>query len=1036
MHAPLVSFPPDIVRASAGAGKTFELTTRYMALLAAGESPDHILATTFTRKAAGEIHDRVLSRLAEAAADEHACRALSAHLQRLGLPGLDCGGARTLLVRLVHHLHRLSICTLDSFFIRIGASFSFELGMPLGWTIIDDVSDRRLQAEAIRGVLNEADHAMLVQLIRLMTGGEVKRAVHAEIMRTVQALYAIYRQTSSEAWHWLIPPRPLSDDRLIAAIAALGELPITPPPPGVVKAIQGDQQRAMARDWLTFLSKGIAAKVVAGEATYSRWSIAPEAQQAYQVLVDHAQAELLGRLANQTRATHTLLERFDSEYRRLKLAHRVMRFDDVTHELARSAVAGESIDLYYRLDAQVRHLLLDEFQDTSLDQWHVLAPIAEEVVAAGGAERSLFCVGDVKQAIYGWRGGVAEIFDHLNAKWPHITPRAHNQTRRCSQPVVDVVNFVFEDLPSNPALARCADAVTRWAGRFSAHTTASTAPGFIRLLTAPRADADQKQLETTLIAAARLVKQIVEQAPGFTVGVLTRSNAAVARLIYELRRPEIGLIASEEGGNPLTDSPAVAVVLSLLRMADHPGDTASRFHVAASPMGAALGFVRFDDHSAATRLASDIRHELMTHGYGATLFRLTELLAGACEQRDLNRLLQLVELGHAYQPRATLRPRDFIDVVNATRIADPTASPVRVMTVHQAKGLEFDSVVLPELDCEIGRVGSVMMLCDRPDPLSPPFRVVRYPRQELRGLEPVLGRMYDQAVAARVQDDLSAFYVAMTRARYALHMLIAPSKENEKTVRCTYAGVLRHTLVGMTPVEPRQELYRRGDVNWFASARPGRPPSQPAPQTLDVKLAPAKSRRRHLLRRTPSSLEGGTHVDIARLMDLRDGGRSFGLAMHLMFQQVQWLDEAEPDAAVLGEAAAAGDDPQRLMEAFTQAVAIPAVRRLLCRSAYTGRDVRLHREQRFIYRDAGTLISGTIDRLVVEEVSGRATAAHVIDFKTDSIADGTPAVEAAVNHYRPQMEAYRRAVAAMHRLERSRVRVTLLFVGPGVAVDV
>src|SRR5438309_5983068 len=105
------SFGHEAVRASAGSGKTHQLTNRYLGLLAAGIGPDAILATTFTRKAAGEILDRVLERLAGAAGNAVAAKKLAAELQ-LQAPQPDFG---LMLRGLLRGLHRVRISTLDSF---------------------------------------------------------------------------------------------------------------------------------------------------------------------------------------------------------------------------------------------------------------------------------------------------------------------------------------------------------------------------------------------------------------------------------------------------------------------------------------------------------------------------------------------------------------------------------------------------------------------------------------------------------------------------------------------------------------------------------------------------------------------------------------------------------------------------------------------------------------------------------------------------------------------------------------------------------
>ena len=143
--------------------------------------------------------------------------------------------------------------------------------------------------------------------------------------------------------------------------------------------------------------------------------------------------------------------------------------------------------------------------------------------------------------------------------------------------------------------------------------------------------------------------------------------------------------------------------MSLLRLADHPGDSDR----AVSP-GASRRWPRrseLADHRrrrrGGPRRARTLRRQLLDDGYGATVYAWARRLAASCDARDLSRLQQLVELAYDYQPRSTLRTSDFIRLVEQQRIADPTSSDVRVMTIHQAKGLQFDVVFLPELDGEL-----------------------------------------------------------------------------------------------------------------------------------------------------------------------------------------------------------------------------------------------------------------------------------------------------------------------------------------------
>ena len=205
--------------------------------------------------------------------------------------------------------------------------------------------------------------------------------------------------------------------------------------------------------WEDFLGKGLAAKILAGEDTFSRQPISQEVVDAYEPLIRHAKAVIIGRFADQTEATQKLLERFDAAYQALKFSERALRFEDITRKLGAAEVADRLDDVLYRLDARVCHLLLDEFQDTSPSQWRVLRPLAQRVVRNGAGE-SFFCVGDVKQAIYGWRGGVAEIFEVLDKELQGLQPDSLNQSRRSSQVVIDCVNRVFSGLAANSVMQK------------------------------------------------------------------------------------------------------------------------------------------------------------------------------------------------------------------------------------------------------------------------------------------------------------------------------------------------------------------------------------------------------------------------------------------------------------------------------------------------------------------------------------------------------------------------------------------------------
>lgn len=1057
-----------IIRASAGTGKTYQLSNRYIGLVADGTAAEQILAATFARKAAGEILDRVLTRLADAALQPGKLAELAA---AIGDSTLDRAKCLLLLRGLIRRLHRLRIGTLDSFFVQMAGSFSLELGLPPGWRIVDELTDLRVRAEAIQNILREDSASMLLTLVHLLGKGEASRSVTAQVTDVVAALYGVYCDTDDEAWHMLPLQKALTADELAAARERFEQF-LDLPNKHFSNAHVKHVEAAASEDWGAFVEKGVAQAIISGKETFQRAPIGAELKAVYRPLIDHARAELINRLVHQTRATHSLLARFDAIYRKLKAGRRGLRFDDITRSLSHGFSRGRIREVSFRLDALVAHLLLDEFQDTSLQQWDVVRPFAEQVAAEIG--RSFFCVGDVKQAIYGWRGGESEIFDAVGEQLPRLEQQDLTTSYRSSPIVIDTVNAVFQGIAQNESLATFPDVAAAWSVRCAEpHSTAkSDLRGHACLVVAPATNEGDSQELTTLSFAAAEVARLSRENPGRSVGVLVRRNAAVGRLIYELRsRHQVR--ASEEGGNPLTDSNGVQLILSLLRLADHPGDTAARFHVANSPLGVLVEIEADDAERTQNRQAPivglNIRTQLLADGYGKTVYDWVRGLAPSCDERELSRLMQLVELAYAYEPEATLRPRDFVEYVESKRVEDPSSANVRVMTVHQAKGLEFDIVVLPELDGDLkGR--PPLAVVGRERPMTPALLVSRYAGAAVQALLPrELQPLFESWPNRLVNESLCLLYVALTRAVHALHMIIAPSKPNAKTWPKTYAGVLRSALAPATSAEPGAVLYERGDRDWSkheplrrpfagaddAPAKGAVSEGEPVIETVSVLLKTGHPRRRGLLRQSPSGLQGtgAGHRPLAHLLRLEPStGMDRGSLIHAWLEQVDWLDDGEPDDDVLRRVfrrfAASGLGWDKELAEFRRLLERPGVRQALRRQTYQApaglglapelcRELQQHpiaveacRERTFAIRQDDVLLNGSIDRLVLLRHGDRIVAADIVDYKTDSVP--TPAdIDAKVETYRPQIEAYRRAVAQFTGLDTARITARLLFTGPG-----
>ena len=1052
-----------LIRASAGTGKTFRLTNRYLKLLIDGVEPHDILAVTFTRKAAGEIFERVLKRLAEAAVDEKACQELATSLDKELTPA-KCAA---LVARTTRQLHRLRIGTLDSFFARIASSFSLELGLPPDWQIASVLEDETLRRAAIEQMLTNEAPADVQTLLLSLTKDEARRSISRRIRDTVEDLYTIFQTTEEKAWDLPVIRAP-TPDKVAVAIQRLADVSFSDK--RFVNARDGDVKRALAGDWREFVGAGIAAKVLAQETTYYKKEIPSDVMADYELLLSQARAVLVGELAQRTKGTYTLLAQFDHTYQAVKKQFRWLRFEDVTRSVRDLEQFGGVDRVAFRLDAPINHLLLDEFQDTSPDQWEVLRPFAEWTMEADKA-RSFFCVGDVKQAIYGWRGGEAELFDAIDQELDGVVSESMDQTYRSAPDVIATVNQVFTGASRHPNLDRAESAVADWCRRYRPQESKRpNLAGFASLLTAPLAGEGEKQGEVTARCAAEQVAALSRQAPQHSIGVLVRTNRALAQMIFLLRQLDVP--ASEEGGSALTDAASVHLMLSAMRLADHPGDTVARYHLAHSPIAEVLGLKDANGGVRAVYVAQSIRKQLVCDGYGTVVRRWSDVLAPYCTRHEESRLQQLVGLAYDYEGKATLRTDDFIDFIGEQKVSDPSEVRVRVMTIHQSKGLEFDMVVLPELDVSLTGSTTPAFVTKRPTPTAPVERVCRYANDKVQQVLPeVLQAMFAATTGRTVQESLSVLYVALTRPKHALHIIIAPAKnaEKEKKIPATMAGLLRVALAEGELALPSTVLFKRGEPDWaaaatFAEGMPLMPERMQIVRPVWPAVKGGSGRRRNLEHIAPSSLEGGVGRGVGDVLRSEPSASLLrGSIVHSLFGLIHWLEDGPPTVGQLDAVTAkflhqpefAALDLAALLTEFRDLLEYPFVDGLLREATY--RDpvgspllsqipstadlanlrLEVHNEFPFAVRDERGLINGSIDRLILILDSERVIAAEVLDYKTDTWAINSPEVEGEkVDFYRAQIDAYRRVVTIMTGLEAEQIACRLLFVCQGKVVVV
>ena len=190
------------ISASAGSGKTYTLTNRFIYLLHAFEQPERIIALTFTRTAAGEFFHKIIEKLCDAAEDPSKAASLSKELAITA----DCARYHHLLKLLIHSMHKLNLQTLDSFFFRVVSSFALELGLSGSLKLLDESSEPRMRNEVRDSIvhrpgeltteLNEFWHAF-----KQATYGQEARSIEKVVSEFIEQLYALYLDTpDADRW--------------------------------------------------------------------------------------------------------------------------------------------------------------------------------------------------------------------------------------------------------------------------------------------------------------------------------------------------------------------------------------------------------------------------------------------------------------------------------------------------------------------------------------------------------------------------------------------------------------------------------------------------------------------------------------------------------------------------------------------------------------------------------------------------------------------------------------------------------------------
>ena len=1055
----------SLIKASAGTGKTFSLATRFIRLMMFDNvRPEAIVALTFSRAAAQEIYVKILQRLAKASANAEDAKEEWRHL--LDDFGKDEDGKdkvkdgekklreilsrniphdmlafRNLLRQLVESQHLGTIATIDSFILRFIQNFPKEMGFQNAVEVLDPIDESDAVEDALRRALScNGDRGREIALaFSKAKDGDCSRTCIDSISRIL-----------SDGWRNFVIANPKCRDWTVESMCDALGVPMNSTCPDLsgirVNEIQRRNARAPEADFIDyartydghecFLTGDKKEEMIRffwdnPDATswnykyYKEYVLdcGAEGAAAIRGAIRHMMNVYLKCMLEKVKAKIDLVKAVEAEYSRMTRRAGKLTFDDFAkftaeNELSKRGIAIKNVQ--FRFDSKFDHWALDEFQDTSELQWQCLKELVTEVAVEGrtSGSRSAMVVGDLKQSIYTWRGASAKPFDEISRSEEFDgCSRDIKESHRYGPNITNFINKVFGagGISANGVIpAVCMPSVEEWGKGWKDHFSKQD-EDYVRVIYATK-DEDEEEDDEILPTLRDELKKLwaihQEENSADTVGVLVRANSYGVKVAEYLRRN--GLPAVWEGVNTVHDLPVVQAVLALLRLAEHPGDSA------AWEMVNGIFPVRekvFPALRGAAAVSAEVSRMLSRQGLARTLKEICEKLDERFDESSIapERLRQLVEAGAAFEGRSSGGVDDFIAFLSKSQKRELAASSkvIRVLSIHRSKGLSINHVFVPLHEGK--RDASAI---DRPSFRAPLFDsdqkwVLPHLPKGMEAFNPKTSAAYDRMRNDRLMESLRTYYVALTRAVKSM-FVIFPDDSNPSDYG---KGVLMRDLI----------VHAVGTLPYEMGAYPTCKPKDKGEAGKGGDHGVAHNVWRHqgerevIERVSPSGIASFAHGKPGVPFDADYGAAAKrGVDVHAEYAKIEWADDA-----------IAASLPEAFREAFLKPSPEATVWRERSYEFFRGRPEEEGRPR------GGSWETGQFDRVVFTGDDENRSAV-IYDFKTnvknESETDSAFAARMRENYAR-QMGQYKKALASLTGIPPSRITAKLLLMSTGEALN-
>ncbi|GAA9001970.1 RecB-like helicase [Helicobacter pylori] len=727
------------LKASAGSGKTFALSVRFLALLFKGANPSEILTLTFTKKATAEMKERILDYLKilqkeslENEKEKEKSQNILKELEekyRLD-PSFVQNSAPKIYQRFLNAEIRIS--TIDAFFQSILRKFCWFVGLSANFEVNEDTKahQQQLNESFLSALNNEQLEELSVFIAQCLSYDSYTSDSVLERLRFLKNKLYLFdpnkKEPAFDEEGFLEKLRNLN--RQIQSVETASDT--------AKKAIKCDDFRGFLNSSLTWLKK---------KGEYRDFKKIKDEIPTLESECEEIENDLKRYYEAKESALFKKFPKFIQLYDKATSKIQALDFDaikDKVHALLKGYEEVPAEFFYFRLDSKIAHILIDEFQDTSLNDYKILAPFIDEIKAGIGQakwHRSVFFVGDVKQSIYGFRGSFSSLFESVSKDFYHDNlPFNH----RSSPLIINYVNTIFKKAYQNSPTAYLEQKYPK------ASSNKHARDGYVKVSLV----ADEREL---------LLKQILQEAKNLLehridpkdITILCATNDDALEIKNYLQQNLSTIRPSTESSAKLSQFVESKIIKNALEYA-----------LAEEP------YKPFYKHSV-LKLAGYLHDDAIAlvgfnpkkESVASFVWKVMEWfeLYGECAQICLELAVGCEDAN------------EFLEKLEAKEIASFKAKGTQIMTIHKSKGMQFPYVIVCE---RLGKPKSnnSNQFLEEYDGTELTRLYYRMKNREV--VDKDYARALDKEEAAKDHEETNVYYVAFTRAELGL-IVVAKDKK-------------------------------------------------------------------------------------------------------------------------------------------------------------------------------------------------------------------------------------------------------------------